>query len=506
MAEAEILIALRTFAGPNIGAEVMLPEGAYTIGTDGSCDIVLSDSSLAPRHAAFTVAPTQPGHNPTVHVAPLDGDVILEDAPIPPEGLDIEPATAWWLGMTCLSWNRPHAPREEIIPRLPGQTPGAAKTAESASLADTAAEPGPDAVAGGKTDTSPAPGLLSVTGNDIGGGPATFLPQKRRRWAWAAGLLCLIIVGAMSFGWNSRSGDTEELAAQLRQSVKEAGLDMVAVASDGDNISVSGTVNDEEDRSKLWNMAQNLKHPVYIRVGVLEDMAQAVAMKFNSRGIFPAVTFPGKGDVMRIAAYIRDAKTEDAAFSSLSKDMPDLPTVERRIVHADVLKAAIERELASVKLSNVNLGLATGRVELTETATAGSHEILQVVMEKVEETLGVPIAYTLITQDAPAGEQTQANAQAQVTEILVPGGISPDLPQTAAGGGASGGSGAVFDGLSVTGVTMTPMRFISLSDGQRVFEGGRLPGGHVLEAVSLDSLTLSRDGQITTYPLRGNNE
>ena len=53
---------------------------------------------------------------------------------------------------------------------------------------------------------------------------------------------------------------------------------------------------------------------------------------------------------------------------------------------------------------------------------------------------------------------------------------------------------------------MTPMRFISLSDGQRVFEGGRLPSGHILEAISLDNLTLSRDGQTTTYPLRGNNE
>lgn len=496
MAEAEILVALRTFAGPNIGAEVMLPEGVYTIGTDGSCDIVLSDSSLAPRHAAFTVAPTQPGHSPKVHVAPLDGDVIVEDAAIPPEGLDIEPATAWWLGMTCLSWNRPHAPREEIIPRLPGQPYGATKTDEEASQANISTEPGPDAIAGNKTDNASATGQRSVTDNNIGAGLTTYLPKKRRRWTWAAGALCLVIVGAMSFGWNSRSGDTEELAAQLRQSVKEAGLDMVSVASEGDNISVYGTVGDEEERSKLWSMAQNLKHPVYIRVGVLEDMAQAVAMKFNSRGIFPAVTFPGKGDVMRIAAYIRDAKTEDAAFSSLSKDMPDLPAVERHIVHADTLKAAIERELASVKLSNVNLGLSAGRVELTETATAGSHEILQVVMEKVEENLGVPIAYTLITQDAPAGEQ----AQAQVTEILVPGGISPDLPKAAAG------SGAIFDGLSITGVTMTPMRFISLSDGQRVFEGGRLPSGHILEAISLDNLTLSRDGQTTTYPLRGNNE
>ena len=497
MAETEILVALRTFAGPNIGAEVMLPEGVYTIGTDGSCDIVLSDSSLAARHAAFSVAPTQPGHNPRVHVTPLDGEVILDDAPIAPDGADIEPATAWWLGMTCLSWNRPHAPREEIIPRLPGQMPGTAG-AENGANQGGPEMPATQSAAAGRGSGAPGSGQLAISANNIGVEATTSLPKKRRLWALAAGILCLIIIGAMSFGWSSRSGAAEELAAQLRLSLKEAGLEMVSVSSEGGNISVLGTVSDEEERNKLWSMAQNLKYPVYIRVGVREDMAQAVAMKFNSRGIFPTVTFLGKGDAMRIAAYIKDARTEEAAFASLSKDMPDLPVIERNIVYADALKAAIERELASVKLSNVNLGLTAGRVELTETATAGSHEILQVVMEKVEENLGIPIAYTLITQDS-AGDQSQA--QAQVTQILVPGGISPDLPKTGAAGAAT-----PFDGLSVTGVTMTPMRFISLSDGQRVFEGGRLPSGYVLEAVSLDSLTLSRDGQITTYPLRGNNE
>ena len=498
MTETEILIALRTFSGPNLGAEVMLPEGTYTIGTDGSCDIVLGDSSMAARHAALTVTPAQPGQNPTVHVAPLDGEVLMDDDPLPAEGAQIAPATAWWLGMTCLAWNRPHAPREEIIPRLPGQLPAAANTEEITGLALQSGS----GQSSGQNSSNNADGLSGKNANiaidnKVGAELTTLSLQRRRWWPWAAGLLCLIIIGAMSFGWSSGSGDTEELAAQLRQSVREAGLDMVDIRSDGDNISVFGTVRDEDERNKLWSMAQNLKHPVYIRVGVREDMGQAVTMKFNSRGIFPGVSFLGKGDVMRIAAYIKDAKVEEAAFASLSKDLPDLPTIERHIVHADMLKAAIERELASVKLNNVNLGLTAGRVELTETATAGSHEILQVVMDKVEESLGIPIAYTIITQDTPAGE----NAQAQVTEILVPGGISPDMPKSAAGDGNT-----PFDGLSVTGVTLTPMRFISLSDGQRVFEGGRLPGGHILEAISLDSLTLNRGGQITTYPLRGSDE
>ena len=56
------------------------------------------------------------------------------------------------------------------------------------------------------------------------------------------------------------------------------------------------------------------------------------------------------------------------------------------------------------------------------------------------------------------------------------------------------------------GVTLTPMRFISLATGQRVFEGGLLPGGYVLESIGVKELKLRKDGRIIVYRLRGSNE
>lgn len=60
--------------------------------------------------------------------------------------------------------------------------------------------------------------------------------------------------------------------------------------------------------------------------------------------------------------------------------------------------------------------------------------------------------------------------------------------------------------IRVTGVTLTPMRFISLATGQRVFEGGLLPGGYVLESIGVKELKLRKDGRIIVYRLRGSNE
>lgn len=55
----------------------------------------------------------------------------------------------------------------------------------------------------------------------------------------------------------------------------------------------------------------------------------------------------------------------------------------------------------------------------------------------------------------------------------------------------------------MTGVTLSPMKFISLSNGQRIFEGGLLPGGYTLDGIDVRVLTLRKGGQTLQYPLRG---
>ena len=50
------------------------------------------------------------------------------------------------------------------------------------------------------------------------------------------------------------------------------------------------------------------------------------------------------------------------------------------------------------------------------------------------------------------------------------------------------------------------MKFITLESGERVFEGGELPGGHILEHIDVEALTLKKNGKSINYPLRGSHE
>ena len=59
-----------------------------------------------------------------------------------------------------------------------------------------------------------------------------------------------------------------------------------------------------------------------------------------------------------------------------------------------------------------------------------------------------------------------------------------------------------FSAEDVAGVTMQPLRFITLRNGQKYFEGAVLPGGAVLQQINLEWLVLNQHGQEVIYELR----
>ena len=116
------------------------------------------------------------------------------------------------------------------------------------------------------------------------------------------------------------------------------------------------------------------------------------------------------------------------------------------------------------------------------------------VLDKARAELGVPVVFDVVASfekkrpQAEVRREAAAPQQAEAGDVPAP--QADDMPE-----------------IRVTGVTLTPMRFISLATGQRrVFEGGLLPGGYVLESIGVKELKLRKDGRIIVYRLRGSNE
>ena len=77
-----------------------------------------------------------------------------------------------------------------------------------------------------------------------------------------------------------------------------------------------------------------------------------------------------------------------------------------------------------------------------------------------------------------------------------PAAATPARPSGSTGGDPLGG-------LRVTGVTMSPMRFVTTADGRRLFEGAVLPSGWTLESIDTKVLVLRNGSQVVSHRLRG---
>ena len=91
------IIVCRLFSGPHLGAELVLPAGQQVIGADDSCDVILQDGSVASRHAVLDIAFDADG-TASVRVTPLDGEVLLDERPLPPDGAIIPERTPFFFG------------------------------------------------------------------------------------------------------------------------------------------------------------------------------------------------------------------------------------------------------------------------------------------------------------------------------------------------------------------------------------------------------------------------
>lgn len=229
--------------------------------------------------------------------------------------------------------------------------------------------------------------------------------------------------------------------------------------------------------------------------------------------------------IMIVSAYIQDRLLEENLFAALKVDVPNLPPIKRNIVHQEELEQVLQPALDKAGLGFAEVHYLPNKVEV---AGAFDQEALmraRMVLEETGRLLGIPLPSLIQVRVAQKPTKTQPQSTGmKLPELasLLPlekgqnesnnAGLQPntgdDSAANKAGSGRgssffSGYSGDVLGGLRVTGVTMTPMRFVTTADGQRLFEGSELPSGYTLETISISTLTLSKGGQMITYPLRG---
>ncbi len=484
-------IRLRVFSGPHLGAEIILPPGEHLIGSDDSCDIILSEGVVSPRHALVRVLHVQDDRLQTqADIRPVDNLVLIEQSPAAADGSLWSPGSPCLLGSTMLAWLPAETTAEawrELIARL----------SKPIDCTDQPAAPSPRPEVSAADDNADQLSTELANANNMETPTPPSQPGKRGAGKIIRALAVLLCLGslAVSFEFSSRPAGVSQ--QELSEILTQNGFTGLLVQRDGEILEVRGEVADDHDRARLLRLAQSLHSPVQLDVHVRTDRIEAIAFAFNSQGLFPEIIKSAEDNAFQIRGYMRNSQVEEAAFAGTLEDFPasTRPLLTRDIVHADAVDGTLRPLLARAGMDFISAEYHPGLVIFPGSFSAPQRSVLETVMSETQQALGVPVPFRIVaaTQVAPAlavASENTAAAMSQTVESRI-----PEEP-----------SGAGIEGLQVTGVTLSPMRFITVQTGERVFEGGLLPTGHILESIGDKELRLRKDGVVTIYRLRGTNE
>ncbi len=272
--------------------------------------------------------------------------------------------------------------------------------------------------------------------------------------------------------------------------VKSAGFANVIVKADpSGSLRLTGSVKNDEERGRLVALARLLEAPAVLDVTVDSDYTEPVKSAFNTIDFWPEVTLTTspespKQKTVNVAAYMMTNVTEEQAFLSVMKDLPtaDDVTVKRRILYKDDVARIFAKAFYDAGVVGAKLDYLPGRVKLVTTLTPDRKVKLDKALDAVKRASPVPLKIDVVNE---------ADQNAAVREKKIASSPNPSADP-------------MKPSFRVSGVSGGALKFVTLSTGEKVFAGGRLPGGFVLETVQYDKLVLTKNGKRVVYPLRIN--
>ncbi|MDY0220913.1 MAG: type III secretion system inner membrane ring subunit SctD [Desulfobacterium sp.] len=391
-------ILLKIFSGPHLGAEIPLAPGTTTLGSSRSCDLVIQDSSVAERHLCIIV-PDSPDRIDEIAIKTIDAPVTLINqqqdvytratpdsgaAPGVDQKIDraqqpgeqrVEGEASWkpltplMLGTTCLAWKLEDETWGDFIPST-------AFSSKSFIREKQGSIPGRDAEKDQDAGQQTAPAQKVI------------LPPLFVKILKYAGVLFLFL---LIFGPCIGTNDTK-LAGDMKHVLKKQGFEYLTVTQTNIGVTVSGIVDTQEERGRLWKISGGMDYPVFVDIRVNEERAFAVKVALSVRGLFPEVELDEKNILVK--GYMRDKLIEGASKIWIRNDIFEVDKIDSAMVYAFQVWPVLKDRLIKHRLENlVTIRFHPGLVQVEGELDFDQRQTLETVKGEVCDRLSSPIAF-----------------------------------------------------------------------------------------------------------------
>ena len=469
----------RFLSGSNIGASLVLPQGEYILGNTDKSDIVIYDNAIEKSELKLFL--TEEG----VFAEALSGNWLINNSQL--KGKQSLPSgDLLSLGLNTLAWHKEGDPFAAFTSFSVKETNDVVLHAQSEQ--DIKDEASAKANISGLT----AQNTNSKTEHPIANKSKSTYKSKIFIGAVILALLLFLLIFGNVF--DSKASIDEEIAAIKNQS-SSFFVDPVQVNFKDGIYVVSGSVLDQENYEKLMKSIPHVSYPVEIKANLISAKALSIKHAFSLYGITvnPAL----KGNDFVVYGYICDPYYENDIFNALNSHLSE-QNIKSGFTYRSQLEPFIQEKISQLNLP-VSLIFDKGFVVYDGKFTPDQYQDFLTLQRETADFCKAPVIFRdirtmpkgnidLLPRDAVSvtykDSDQKLSSDNEKSDLTDPVSVLP------------------FNLDSISGVTLEPLRFVSLKNGDKYFEGAELPNGYILEKISVNELILDKKGEKITYELK----
>lgn len=480
-------LSFRFLAGSNLGAVFTLASGEYTLGNTSECDIELDEQGVQ-NVAAIRIDDKQ-----HAAVRLISGRALLNGKELSHEYQPFRAGEILAIGFSAVAYLTAGQTLESIDLSALGFDGKKTEDSPNKTSAQSAAQSN-KTPAGFKDESR-----RQDEAQKKPAAPAHFFSLPRAL-VTAAGLVLLflallsLIAGSVLFG--KRAQEREALAA-AEAYLEDSGFSKITPAFADEVIVFKGEVASDDDFTRFASNLPQLPFAAVLEVRVRDKLLTDLEKTCAVHGATVRAEYlNNKEGSIVLYGYVRDPYVKAQLVGNLRKELK-LADLSAHFTDYERLKALIdEYQPADFK---VPLHLDRFKVYYEGELTLEDFESLKKLEKALEGEIHAPIAFEpLKNRDRSQIELysfTNRDLNLATTQEK-----SDNESQGAAEEAQESTQG--FNAQDIVGVTMQPMRFVSMADGSRYFEGSVMPDGSVLREISVHALTLERNGEQFIHELK----
>ncbi len=495
------VISFKFLAGANLGASLNLPPASYLLGEDSDCDLMLSGCNGAQVKLEIK-------ENLEVWVQRLKGEVFVEGKPLDENRYALKSKEVLALGLNALAYFK----EGENLQDLNLSVLGFAATAPENLESKKEEVEGQDEPQSTPTQES----LKSSLKEEASLKPLEKIEEQKEEKAKPKHLFALTIIGLVvllallsslvlgSYLYGERAAQNKVLS-EAQAYLDNHVYDSVTVNFERGLLVFEGTLR---TKAELGSFIENLpafSNGCIFKLNLKDKKLVALEDAVIRRGGMAKAVFDDSGKNILLYGYVKDPLVERNLIKEI-KEEAQVSNVVSKLTFEENLRSIIDEALnrypLPLKFTFDDLDVIyEGELKLSDEKNLSDFKAL--IASKMGSYLALSQkgqkSSKLVTTIEGLGPKVTRVSQANTNFTDNQNSYTSTREDVASN--PQSATPVRFEVNDVMGVTMSPMRFVTMRNGQKYFEGAILSDGSILKSISLTKLVLEKNGKESFYEL-----